>query len=373
MRNTRLKILMTGGHAGSTAYALIEEIRSSVKKPIDMFWVGSKSAVEGKQVPTYEAKVLPQMGVHMDSLITGKIQTKFTFWTLPSLLKIPIGFIHAFIVLVRIHPDIVVSFGGFSAFPIVFNAWLMHVPVIIHEQTIVYGRTNKLSAFFASKIALARPESMSYFPREKCEVTGNPVSKEIQNVSSKKRMGHPPVLFITGGSRGAIAINDIVNTTLPELLNEFKVIHQTGLVQESKFVEKREFLTKEMQERYLVYGFINPRQFRKIITESDIIIARAGANTVSEILIVKRPCLFIPLPFAFMAEQEKNALYAKEFGIAEVLKQEDLTAETFMKAVMYVKDNWYSYIEKTRDKNSIDIDAAKKLLGIINEFIPLND
>ena len=158
------KILLTGGHAATTAIATVEEILKRKRHVWDIYWVGSGKAIEGSKIPTLESISLPKLGVKVRSIITGRLQRKFTIWTIPSLIKMPIGFIHAFLIINKIKPNIVISFGGYAALPIVVIGKVMKIPIVLHEQTMTVGKANKISAFFADRIALARGESMNYLP-----------------------------------------------------------------------------------------------------------------------------------------------------------------------------------------------------------------
>jgi len=247
-------IILTGGHAGTTAYAVVQELRERRNVSWDIFWVGSRKAVEGKNMKTLEQRVFPQIGVKFLPLFTGRVQRRFTFWTIPSLLKVPFGFLHAFFYLVKVRPQIVVSFGGFVAAPVVIASWVLGIPVIIHEQTAVAGRTNEITSFFAKRIALARRESLKFFPKDKSFVVGNPISKEFRSGRLKRSLHSPQTLLITGGSRGSVVLNSAVEEILETLLIEFRVIHQTGEYQFEKFVEKKKNLPKHISKNYEVYS-----------------------------------------------------------------------------------------------------------------------
>ena len=171
---------MTGGHAATTAIAVVEEIKKTKSlNGAQIYFVGSRFAMEGFKIETLEYKVLPKVGVNFYPIVTGRLQTKFTRYTLVSLLKIPLGFLHAFYILLKVRPLVTLTFGGFASFPVVFWSFVFRIPVVVHEQTIAVGRATIFSSIFAEKILLARNESLKYFPRRKCVVTGNPIMKEI--------------------------------------------------------------------------------------------------------------------------------------------------------------------------------------------------
>ena len=368
MSQKEVKVVLTGGHAGATAYALIQEIKKH-KKDYHICWIGAKYAIEGAKLTTFEYNVFPSIGVIYYPIITGRIQRKFTFWTIPSILKIPIGFIHALLLLIKIRPKVILSFGGYASFPVVVMGWILRIPVIIHEQTIVFGRANKYSSFFANKIALARDESLKYFPHQKCVVVGNPISAEIKNVKPKKKIGNHPTIFIIGGSRGSQAINDLAEDILSKLLEKYYVIHQTGALEFKKFMDIKLNLSSKLNSRYEVHDFIFPNKWYKFIARADLIISRAGANIVSEVIISKRPAIFIPLPITFMDEQTKNAEYVAKLGFAKVLNQRDLTPDTLFREIEERFLNWNEMVKKASNIESPDKNASEKLLKIIEEEI----
>ena len=367
-RNNTLKIVLTGGHAATTAVAVVEEIKSEGLN-WELYWIGVKNAIEGKKVVTLESEVLPRLGVKFLPLTTGRIQRRFTIWTIPSFVKIPIGIAQSFFYLIKIRPSAVLSFGGFAAFPVALNAKLLGIPVIIHEQTAAYGRSNHLCAGFASKIALSRVGSKKYYPAGKCVVTGNPVMKEITKIKPKLRLGSPPVIFITGGSRGSQKINDTLSEILNKLLSKYKLIHQTGGLDYLKFSEIKQRLPQALRDNYEVFVRVNPLEVSKIYEESNIVVARAGANTVSEVMTIKRPAIFIPLPISFMDEQMKNAVVARDLGLAKIILQKDLTPEILLKYIEELVGNYQTIVEKVKLRQTPDMNASKKLLTVIKDYV----
>jgi UDP-N-acetylglucosamine--N-acetylmuramyl-(pentapeptide) pyrophosphoryl-undecaprenol N-acetylglucosamine transferase len=362
------KLVLTGGHAATTAVAVVEEIKSQ-NKDWKLYWVGVKNAIEGKRITTLESEVLPHFGVKFLSLITGRLQRKFTFWTIPSALKIPIGFMQSFYYLIRIRPKMVLSFGGFASFPVVFNARLLKIPVIIHEQTSAAGRANLAAAKFATKITLARIGSEKYFKNLDCVVTGNPVMKGITKIRFSKIKDSVPVVFITGGSRGSQSINQVVEQILKSLLKKYKVIHQTGGLDYLKFSDIKQKLPQALRRNYEVFIRVNPLEINDCYSKATIIVSRAGANTVSEIMIIKKPSILIPLPISFLDEQTKNAKVAKDMGIAEIIPQNKLTPKKLLSTIDNLILNIEEIRRKCRGKKSPDLEASKKLVGLIEKYM----
>jgi len=367
-KTKKIKVLLTGGHARSTAYAVIQELQSKHKN-WDLYWIGPKRVVEGKSSGSYDKEVFPKLGVHYLTTITGRLQRKFSRWTIPALLKIPFGFIQTFAYVYRIKPEITLSFGGFTAYPVVLASWLLKIPVVIHEQTFATGRANKYSAFFATKIAVARQESISYFPKEKCVVTGNPVSKEVRAIDIKQKISKIPRILITGGASGSETINNVTSLTLEQLLENYIVSHQTGRIQFKKFSSIKLNLSSKYKDRYHVYSVVPGWKMSKLINEADIIVSRAGANTISELMIAKRPCILIPIPFSIYDEQRKNAYFAEKFGIAKVIEQKDLTPGKFIQEINKLRKSWEHYIKNVKNKPSPDLDAASNVINLIESIL----
>jgi UDP-N-acetylglucosamine--N-acetylmuramyl-(pentapeptide) pyrophosphoryl-undecaprenol N-acetylglucosamine transferase len=364
----KTEIVLTGGHAGTTALAVVKEIKR--RHPSwKICWIGAKTAIEGKSIPTLESRVFPLEGVEFKPIFTGRLQRKFTFWTIPSLLKIPFGFVHALTLLTAIRPKVILSFGGYAAFPVVVTGALLGVPVIIHEQTVAVGRANKYSAPFAKKIALARAESLNFFPKDKCVVVGNPILPEIEKILPKSEISDPPQILITGGSRGSTTINSLIAEILDSLLLKYKLIHHTGEIDFPKFEKRRSQLAGAAKEGYEVYSHIPAKDMPRILEKADILVARAGANTVSEAVAAKKPSILIPLPFSYLDEQTKNADFAQKFGVARVLSQESLTGQKLLKEIDETVESWQATISYVKTKLSPDIGASGRLVSIIEEYI----
>lgn len=361
-------LILTGGHAATTAVAVIEEIKSQ-NKDWKLYWIGVKNAIEGKKIVTLESEVLPRLGIKFLTLTTGRLQRKFTFWTIPSILKIPIGFIQSFYYLLKVKPRAVLSFGGFAALPVVINAKILNIPVIVHEQTSVAGRANLICAKFASVVTLARPESKKYFGNVKCVFTGNPVMKEVSKLSYKKKPNHDGAIFITGGSRGSQSINEVIEKTLKTLLSRHKIIHQTGGLDYLKFSELKQKLPAALRHNYEVFVRVNPLEIGKIYEKSRIIISRAGANTVSEVMAIKKPAIFIPLPISFMNEQTKNAEIARDWGIAKIIKQDKLNPDILIRTIDDTVDNIDKIFDRVKTKKCPDIGAAARLVRIMAKYM----
>lgn len=362
------KVLLTGGHAASSALVVAEEIIKQ-KKPWDIYWIGFRQSVEGERISTLSSIYFPKYGIKTYGINAGRIQTKWSIQTIPSLLKIPVGFIHARILLSKIKPNIILSFGGFSAFPVVVIGYFMGIPIILHEQTSVVGRANKYSSLFAKKIAVSRETSVKYFPKNKVVITGNPIPFEIEKNQNQKILFKKPIIFITGGQSGSVAINSAIEKILPKLLLKFKVVHLTGLKEEGKFKDVRNNLNQNMKKNYEVYGIVDPGKYNQLFNSSSILISRAGANTVSKIIVAEKPAILIPLPISYLNEQEKNAVFASHFSGARILDQDKLNPEDIIREIEFLRRNWNKINKKIKNYINPDIGASEKIVSLIQKYI----
>lgn len=361
------RIVITGGHL-TPAFAVIECLEKTGWK---IYWLGEKKAVLGEEVKTLEYKVIPERKIPFHSVTTAKFQRSAKFRSLLSFWKIPVGFFQSLSVLNKIKPSVVLSFGGYISVPVVVASWILRIPVILHEQTARAGLANKIVARFATKVAISFPESLTAFPKGKVIVTGNPIRKivfKIAKAREEKKLGNPPVLYVTGGSRGSQVINRAVLSVLPELLKMFVFYHQTGDLDFPSFLIVRNKLPEKIRKRYDIAPNYSFTQVEEIFEQVDIAISRAGANSVLEFAALGVPSILVPLPHAGAGEQEANAKVFAATGLALILPQHELTGD-----LLYVKLKdilaHYSQMKKriSEARKLVKTDAAERILGLIEE------
>lgn len=362
------RILLTGGHAASSAFVVAEEIRRQ-KLPWDIYWIGFKSSIEGEKVSTLSSMFFPKYGIKTYNLYMGRIQRQWTVHTIPSLLKIPVGFVHSALLLLKIKPDVVLSFGGFSAYPVVFISYLLRIPVIIHEQTSVAGRANRYSSLFAKKIAISRETSRIYFPKSKTVLTGNPIPREMILSEMSGQLSEPISIMITGGQSGSVTLNNAVEKVLPSLVKKYMVVHLTGLKDETKFKMVSKRLGDKFGNNYRVYGIVDPKIYDNLFKNASLIISRAGANVVSKIIALKKPSILVPLPISYLNEQENNAHIAKIYAASRVIKQSDLTSKALINEIDFLIGNWNNIYPKIKSMKNPDPDAAEKIVSLLKVYI----
>ncbi len=365
-----MKVLMTGAHF-TPAQAVIEELKHDYD--ISIIYIGRNTTLEGDKTPSVESQTLPALGVKFYPITAGRLRRFLSWGTITSLLKIPVGFIQAFSILVKEKPDVVLSFGGYVAVPVVISAWLLRIPVIVHEQTLISGLANQVSNFFASKIAVSFDKEYS-FDKSKIVLTGNPLRKEllgnkanpspeIESFFKEAKKEGLPVILITGGNQGSHLINQTVSEALSELTNLAFIFHQTG---DSKFKDYEKLLEKKndlkFKNRYIAKKWVEADNLTEIFKEVDLVISRAGANTLYELSYFTIPALVIPLPYLYQDEQNKNAKFFSDNGLCEVLSQVDLTPDSLLLKLKEMLSNLDNLKSRAKDARKIVIlDAAKKL------------
>jgi UDP-N-acetylglucosamine--N-acetylmuramyl-(pentapeptide) pyrophosphoryl-undecaprenol N-acetylglucosamine transferase len=365
------KIVITGGHL-TPALAVIHELKK--QGDWDIYYFGRKYSLEGEKVLSVESTTVPQLGIKFIPIIAGRLQRHFTRYTLFSLLRVPVGFIQTMIYLIRIKPQVVCSFGGYISVPTVIAAWILRVPILTHEQTIVFGLSSKINAFFANKIAISFPDSLKYFPPEKILITGNPMREEALYVKkmpnfSLGKTSNYPIIYITGGSQGSQTINQAVFQILPELLQKYYVIHQSGDLDYPHLKERTSLIDQKYLKNYFLTPYVGSESIGWILKNADLIVSRAGANTVSEIAALGKPVIFIPIPWTYQDEQTKNAQMLEKIGLAEIITQKDLSGASLGNMIEKMMTDLNQYKRHSNQaKKLVKLDAAIKISLALNDL-----
>ena len=294
------KIIFTGGGSGGHLFPALNLMDSLSDR--DVYYIGSKTGIERKVVET--------RGIDYYPIETGKLRRYFSIQNLKDVFKFLFGIIESFFIMLRFDRDtIVFSTGGFVSVAPVIAGKLTGKKVYIHEQTSQAGLANKISSSFADKVFVSFEKSINNFPKEKTVYTGYPLREEcldlklrtdsFQNISLKI----DNILFITGGGNGSFFLNNYIKSNLEYLKSKFLVIHQVG----QNYIE--EYKTYA-DDRYVPIGFVNTGMI-DLFKSAKVIISRAGAGTVCELLALNKPSIFIPLAIAQKNEQFYNAKEAK--------------------------------------------------------------
>ncbi len=359
-----MKILIVGGHF-TPALSVIEEL----PKDAEVVYVGRKHALEGDKAISLEYETINKMGIPFIELKTGRFQRSFTRHAVPSLGRVPLGLTRGFFILRKEKPDVVLAFGGYLSWPMIIGASLLKIPTVIHEQTLTAGAANRFLAKFADKICISFESSKKYFPKEKTVLTGNPIRHAIQHPSKKLEVSKElPLVYITGGSLGSHFINSLVGENLSNLLEKFIVVHQVGASEEFRDYEKlsilKEGVNNDKRQRYTLSKFFSPQETGAIMKAASVVVARSGINTVSELIVLQKPALLIPIPKTSANEQMENAIFFEKSGLGEVIEQKDLNPGVFLDKLNRMVKNIDKY-KLNSSKSHFPKNAAAKIVEII--------
>lgn len=335
-----MKILFTGGGTGGHFYPIIavaQAVRERVKErriiPPQLYFMAPSK---------YNARALFDNELEYVPVSAGKIRRYFSILNITDLVKTFFGCISAVLSMYRIYPDVVFGKGGYASFPALFAAKFLHIPVIIHESDSSPGRVNAWAGKFAKKIAISYPEAATHFPKKDglVAMTGCPIRTEVSQPLSNgaheflQLEQNTPVILILGGSQGAQHINDVIIEGLPELLNRYQVIHQTGRdnIEEIKATTGVILKAHPYSYRYHPFDYLNELALRMSAGVADVVISRAG-STIFEIAAWGVPSIIIPLPTSISHDQTANAFAYARTGAASVIEDNNLSAHIVIEEV----------------------------------------
>lgn len=349
------KIVLTGGGTAGHVTPNIALMPRLKELGYEIHYIGSYNGIEKELIQQQE---IPYYGIS-----SGKLRRYFDWKNFTDPFRVLRGFIQANKLLKTIQPDVVFSKGGFVAVPVVQAAKRRHIPTIIHESDMTPGLANKLAIPAATKVCCNFPETVKYLPEGKAVLTGSPLRQELllgNRLTALDFCGFTasrPVLMIIGGSQGSVAVNNAVRRILPQLLETFQIIHLCGKgnlddsLRNTPGYVQFEYIQKELPDLFAL---------------ADLVISRAGANAICELLALRKPNLLIPLSAA--ASRGDQILNAKSFarqGFSMVLEEESLTDETLLSAVTELYHDRARY-QAAMEKSS-QSDAIEKITALLEE------
>lgn len=365
------RIVITGGHH-TPALPVIEELKK--RGDFEFYWFGHQTSLHGEGTTSVEMKTVKKLGIPFYDLRAGKLyKTGFGEWV-----KIPLGFFRAFYFLLKVRPDLVFSFGGYLAAPVVLAAFILRIPSVTHEQTVASGWANQLVARFAKRVFVSWEQSLTHFPPKKTVLTGNPLRPVIfeKKTNRFRFRGDLPVVYITGGKQGAHVINEAVRAALSRFLEAYNVIHQTGsseVFQDyQKLVLLRDQLPKNLQSHYIIQEYFGENEIGAVFASADIVVGRSGANTVSELAALGKPAVLIPIPWVSHQEQFKNAQLLADLGGAIILPQDRLTSAALYESIDQIASDFPRYRRLAAEaKEMVDLNAASKIAEEVTHLLNL--
>ena len=351
------RIILTGGGTAGHVTPNIAMIPTLQAKGFDIHYIGSYDGIE--------KKLIEELDIPYHGISSGKLRRYFDVKNFSDPAKVIKGYSEAKKLLKELKPDIIFSKGGFVTVPVVLAAKSRKIPVIIHESDMTPGLANKICIPSAKKVCCNFPEAMHNLPAGKGVLTGTPIRKELFEGDPAEGLEFcgftkdKPVLLIVGGSTGSIIINDTIRDCLDDLLISYQIIHICG--------KDKLDPTLTNTPGYVQFEYVK-KELSSILAAADMVISRAGANAICELLDLRKPNILIPLSAAASrGDQILNAASFKKQGFSYVIPEEQLSKTSLLEALHYVQDHTDTFIQKmanSQTTNSIDI-----IVGLLEEEI----
>lgn len=346
-------IVLTGGGTAGHVTPNLALIPHLLERGYQVSYIGSRQGIE--------KQLIEDTGIPYYGISTGKLRRYFDLKNLSDPFRVVHGIGQARRLMKQLKPDVVFSKGGFVAVPVVLAAGRKKIPVITHESDMTPGLANRICFPYATRVCCNFPETKAQLPENKGVVTGTPIRPELLRGSAEAGRafcGFPddkPVLMIMGGSQGSVNVNRFVREALPELREDFRVVHLCGKGNRDRSLEGT--------EGYVQYEYIK-EQLPDLFAMADVVISRAGANAICEISALAKPNLLIPLSAnASRGDQILNARSFEKQGYSKVLEEEEITRDTLVAAVRELYRDRDRYAEAMRNGGHTDS------IGIILQLI----
>lgn len=349
------KIILTGGGTAGHVTPNLALLPSLRKEEFEIHYIGSYNGIE--------RRLIEDAGIPYDGISSGKLRRYFDIKNFSDPLRVLKGYGQAKRLMKQYRPDIVFSKGGFVSVPVVLAAKHYKIPVIIHESDMTPGLANKICIPAAKKVCCNFPETLNYLPKDKAVLSGSPIREELltgERLSGLQYAGlsaNRPVILVIGGSLGSVTVNHAVRSILPKLLSQFQVIHICG----------KGNLDESLigTSGYVQYEYVD-KPLRHLFAAADLIISRAGANSICEILALRKPNILIPLSAAASrGDQILNANSFAKQGFSTVLEEEVLTSDTLYQAVSDTYKKRTAFIE-AMEKSTLN-NAVETIMNLIRE------
>ena len=349
------KIVLTGGGTAGHVTPNIALLPKLKELNYEIYYIGSYTGMEKQLI---EEQNIPYYGIS-----SGKLRRYFDIKNFSDPFKVVKGFTQAVSLLRKLKPNVVFSKGGFVSVPVILAARFLHIPAVIHESDFTPGLANKIAIPAATKVCCNFPETLSYLPKEKGILTGSPIRKELLTGNPLAALDlcnftkEKPVILSVGGSSGSKVMNDALRTILPKLLKDYQIIHLCGkgnlddTLTDTKGYAQFEYAKSELRDMFAL---------------ADIVISRAGANAIFELLALRKPNILIPLSAnASRGDQILNANSFKKQGFSYVLEEENLNSETLLSAIADARQNKQTYIDAMA--KSTQFDSIETIVRLIDE------
>lgn len=349
------RIILTGGGTAGHVTPNIALIPKLKELGYDIQYIGSYEGIEKELIEPF--------GIPYHGISSGKLRRYFSVQNFTDPFRVIKGFGEARKLIKDLKPDVIFSKGGFVSVPVVLAGKKCKVPVIIHESDMTPGLANKIAIPSASKVCCNFPETLENLPKGKAVLTGSPIRQELLSGNKIAAMdmcgftADKPVILVIGGSLGSVIVNNAVREALPELLNHFQIIHLCGKGKTDESLKNT--------KGYCQFEYIK-NELRDIFALADIVISRAGANAICELLALRKPNLLIPLSAkASRGDQILNARSFERQGFSLVIEEEELSKDSLLQAVQNLYDNRSTFMDAMRSSGQQD--SIDTIIGLIEE------
>ena len=351
--NKTKKIVLTGGGTAGHVTPNIALLPHLKEAGYEISYIGSYDGIEKKLISDFD---IPYYGI-----ATGKFRRYLDLKNLTDPFRVIKGFGEARKYLKKIQPDVIFSKGGFVSVPVVRAAASLHIPCIIHESDMTPGLANKLCIPVAKQVCCNFPETMAMLPKDKAVLTGSPIREELTKGNKIAALdfcgftANKPVIMVIGGSLGAASVNKAVREALPKLLEDFQIVHICGK-------DKVDNMLLD-QKGYVQFEYVKA-ELKDLFALADIVISRAGANSICELLALKKPNLLIPLSAnSSRGDQILNANSFASQGYSMVIDDDNLSAELLTEKVFELYFTRQTYIDAMSKSNQLS--SIKTIMRLI--------
>lgn len=350
------KIVLTGGGTAGHVTPNIALLPGLQELGYEVHYIGSYEGIESRLIADFD---IPYYGIS-----TGKFRRYLDPKNFSDPFRVIKGYTEARRILKELKPDIVFSKGGYVSVPVVRAAASLKIPCIIHESDMTPGLANKFCIPVARKVCCNFPETMQYLPKDKAVLTGSPIREELSKGNKIAALdlcgfdANTPVIMVIGGSLGAANVNKAVRDALPELLKDFQVVHICG----KDKIDNMLLTTKG----YKQFEYVKA-ELKDIFAMADVVISRAGANAICELLALQKPNLLIPLMAGSRGDQILNARSFESQGYSKVLMEDDITTQLLVDSVHELYFNKKIFIDAM--SNSHQKNSIKSILNLIEQTV----
>ncbi|MDP3561657.1 MAG: undecaprenyldiphospho-muramoylpentapeptide beta-N-acetylglucosaminyltransferase [Legionellaceae bacterium] len=339
-------IVLTGGGTAGHVTPNMALIPSLQQDGWTVHYIGSKTGVE--------RKMIEEINIPYHPIRCGKLRRYFSWQNFIDPIHIAIGIVQSYFKLKQLKTQVIFSKGGFVALPVVIGAYLNRIPIVVHESDMTPGLANRLSFPFTNVICLTFESTKKHIKgAAQIEVTGTPIRESLFHGNKDQGLlrcgftNQKPCMLVIGGGQGSVTINQCIRQSLTELCQRYQVIHLCG----SGKIDNE--LLSHLGYCQLEYA---NEELADLFAASDLVLSRAGANSLCELLALKKPHILVPLSRKVSrGDQIQNATYFEQQGISTVIQEEELTTTTLLNAIEMVEKN---RLEITDKMNGLNLASA---------------